>query len=297
MKQTAQRVLFCSNLFCAFLLSLRITFSYAAAQLIEEYALLRPKNSKSLFELVLYIYKDIEAAFEAAVCMAKLGRFSAMMDFIRSSRELTDSSPEIFFRILAECPSIELACEIMDNSTQPTGSDLKIPIDRIVSILLDSDQPENGLKFLKVQIQKNALRAAEDNGEQLRKLKVSYETLVKFSFLTTEEEEFTKSIARETRDHYYDIMLNNQKSDLKPGSDSAAASSCQDSKPAGAAGVSSLQKKRSTFKDMRLSQNSKSFEEEPDAAEAGKSRPVQARSALRSHINMGEALVEEEEED
>jgi uncharacterized membrane-anchored protein YjiN (DUF445 family) len=148
--------------------------------------------------------------------MAKLGRFSAMMDFIRSSPGLTDSVPEIFFQILAECPSIELACEIMDSSAAQQN-DIKILIDRIVSILLDSDQPENGLKFLKVQIQKNAHRAAEDNGEHLRKLKVSYETLVKFSFLTTEEEEFTKSIARETRDHYYDILLNNQKSDLKPG--------------------------------------------------------------------------------
>lgn len=34
--------------------------------------------------------------------------------------------------------------------------DNQIPIDKIVSILLDSDQPENGLKFLKLQFLKHA---------------------------------------------------------------------------------------------------------------------------------------------
>ena len=194
----------------------RLTFSYPAAQMIEEYALLRPKNSKSL-ELVLYIYKEIGAAFEASVCMAKLGRFSAMMDFIKSSKsELASQIPDVFFKILAECPSVELANEVMESSTI---ENIKIPIDRIVSILLDSDQPENGLKFLKVQIQKNSSKSTttDDNSENLKKLKVSYETLVKFSFLATEEDEFTKSIARETRDQFYGILLNNQKSGLKPG--------------------------------------------------------------------------------
>lgn len=94
----------------------RIRFSYQAAKLIEEYAFFKPKNSKSLFELALFIYKDINASFEAAVCIAKLDRFSAMMDFIKAKSDLAAQIPDIYFKILEECPSIELACEIMGNS-------------------------------------------------------------------------------------------------------------------------------------------------------------------------------------
>ena len=153
---------------------------------------------------MLFIYKDISASFEAAVCMAKLGRFSAMIDFIKTRDDLASQSPDIYFKILEECPSIELANEIMENSTM---ENFKIPIDKIVSILLDSDQPENGLKFLKVQIQKNS--QTEDKNENLKKLKASYETLMKFSFLTREDDEFTKSIARESRDQLQSILVAN----------------------------------------------------------------------------------------
>ena len=136
--------------------------------------------------------------------MAKLGRFSAMIDFIKTRDDLASQSPDIYFKILEECPSIELANEIMENSTM---ENFKIPIDKIVSILLDSDQPENGLKFLKVQIQKNS--QTEDKNENLKKLKASYETLMKFSFLTREDDEFTKSIARESRDQLQSILVAN----------------------------------------------------------------------------------------
>lgn len=106
--------------------------------------------------------------------MAKLGRLSAMMDFIKSNYKSMAEQTDIYFKILEQCPDIELANEIIDNSVKKSNIHLnklyflisyllkkksennKTPIDRIVSILLDSDHPENGLKFLKVQIQKNS---------------------------------------------------------------------------------------------------------------------------------------------
>ena len=87
---------------------------------------------------------------EASICMAKLGRFSAMMDFITQNlKQLSLSSIEILLKILADYPGIELANLIIDNANK---ENITIPVDKIVSILLDSDQPENGLIFLKTQI-------------------------------------------------------------------------------------------------------------------------------------------------
>jgi hypothetical protein len=90
----------------------RITFSYQSAQLIEEYARLKAKNTKSAFELALFIYTDIKSPLEATICMAKLGRLSSMMDFIKSQKNLSNN--EIYFKILKECPTVELATEIME---------------------------------------------------------------------------------------------------------------------------------------------------------------------------------------
>lgn len=94
----------------------RITFSYNSAKLIEEYAFFKPKKSKNLYELVLFMYKDIKAPFEAAICMAKLGRLSAMMDFIKIHYKSATEQSDIYFKILEQCPDIELANDIMDNS-------------------------------------------------------------------------------------------------------------------------------------------------------------------------------------
>jgi len=47
----------------------------------------------------------------------------------------------------------------------------------------------------------------------LKKLKASYETLVKFSFLTCEDEEFTKSVAQESRDQLNNILINKYSTD------------------------------------------------------------------------------------
>ena len=46
-----------------------------------------------------------------------------------------------------------------------------------------------------------------ENDENLNKLKASYETLMKFSFLTQDEEQFTKEIAMESRDHLQNIYM------------------------------------------------------------------------------------------
>jgi hypothetical protein len=73
---------------------------------------LKAKNSKSSFELALFIFTEMKAPLEATICMAKLGRLSSMMDFIRSQKNL--NSNEVYFKILKECPSVELATEIMD---------------------------------------------------------------------------------------------------------------------------------------------------------------------------------------
>ncbi len=45
------------------------------------------------------------------------------------------------------------------------------------------------------------------NEENLKKLKTSYETLVKFSFLAQDDEQFTNSLARESRDQLHNLYL------------------------------------------------------------------------------------------
>ena len=77
--------------------------------------------------------------------------------------------------------------------------------------MLDSDEPENGLKYLKDKIDnyskgknliknlfeifiylfKNIQKHKKDNNEEVRKLKESYETLLRFSFLAQDEEQFS----------------------------------------------------------------------------------------------------------
>lgn len=53
----------------------RLTFSYQAAKCVEEYARFRPKGiAKNTFELALFIYAEIGATLESAVCLAKLGK-------------------------------------------------------------------------------------------------------------------------------------------------------------------------------------------------------------------------------
>ncbi|CAF1119195.1 unnamed protein product [Brachionus calyciflorus] len=89
------------------------------------------------------------------------------------------------------------------NSKFNTKSKNPVPIDRIVSILLDSDQPENGLKFLKDQIIK--ISNDESKKDEVNKLKASYETLVKFSFLAQDEDQFTKETALKSRDQVQNL--------------------------------------------------------------------------------------------
>ncbi len=52
----------------------KLTFSYEAGQLIEQYAKQKPKISIQMFELALFVYTDLKSPFEMAVCMARLGK-------------------------------------------------------------------------------------------------------------------------------------------------------------------------------------------------------------------------------
>lgn len=255
----------------------RITFSYNSAKLIEEYAFFKPKKSKNLYELVLFMYKDIKAPFEAAICMAKLGRLSAMMDFIKIHYKSATEQSDIYFKILEQCPDIELANDIMDNSISENN---KTPIDKIVSILLDSDHPENGLKFLKVQIQKNS----KNNDENLKKLKSSYETLIKFSFLTCEDDEFTKSLAQESRDQLHNIYINTKLNEK----------SVNHSKP------NERIITRRNSKEFRRSPKGSIAEDQEEELKETMHDHVDSKAliknAQKSMINLNSTLVEEDEE-
>jgi len=132
----------------------KLTFSQTAGKIIEEYARLKPKNHKNAYELALFIYQEIKSYLEASISMAKLGRFSAMVDFIdQNIKQINASNSEIFLKIFYEYPCLELANLIMEFVNK---EEVLIPVDKIVQILLDSDQPENGLNFLKTQIDKHS---------------------------------------------------------------------------------------------------------------------------------------------
>ena len=107
--------------------------------------------------------------------------------------------------------------------------------------MLDSDQPENGLKFLQHQINKSS--QVDQNDGDLNKLKNSYDTLVKFSFLTHDDEEFTRSIARESRDQYHN-MYQTVKLNRKPSPKSHEEKRAQ---------KVPVIARRNSFKDMRKS--------------------------------------------
>ncbi len=85
-----------------------MTLSFYLAKYIQEYARRNQKNAKNSHELALFVFKDIGAHFESALCMAKLGRFSAMIDLIQSRKEVSVNS-EAALKIFKECPSLELA--------------------------------------------------------------------------------------------------------------------------------------------------------------------------------------------
>jgi hypothetical protein len=128
----------------------KLMLSHASGKIIEEYARLKPKNHKNAYELALFIYQEIKSLSEASICMAKLGRFSAMLDFIdQNSKQFNSSKSEIFLKIFSQHPCPDLANLIMKFVNK---DEIIIPVDKLVQILLDSDQPENGLIFLKAQI-------------------------------------------------------------------------------------------------------------------------------------------------
>ncbi|CAF0963189.1 unnamed protein product [Brachionus calyciflorus] len=177
----------------------KLNFSYEAGECIENYSKQNCKNPRNSIELALFVYTEIKAIPKMALCMARLGRYVAMFDLMSKDQEMHNNI-EDWLKILKQTPSIEFANLIVENLTKSKNP---VPIDRIVSILLDSDQPENGLKFLKDQIIK--ISNDESKKDEVNKLKASYETLVKFSFLAQDEDQFTKETALKSRDQVQNL--------------------------------------------------------------------------------------------
>ena len=95
----------------------KLTFSYEGAKLIETHAKQKSIHSKKLFELALYVYTHLNSVFEMAACMAMLGRYSVMMNFITSHKQ-SFTKKDSYLRILHLCPSLELANLIVDTLTK-----------------------------------------------------------------------------------------------------------------------------------------------------------------------------------
>lgn len=91
-----------------------MTLSYTIGKHIQSYARRNARNAKNSFELALFVFKDIGAKFETAICLAKLGRYAAMLDLITIEQE-TFNSVDPALKILKECPSLELAFLLVDH--------------------------------------------------------------------------------------------------------------------------------------------------------------------------------------
>lgn len=88
----------------------KIQFSLELARLIEQFSSLKQQHEKKAIELSLFIYNHIDCQFEAIVCLAKLGRFTTMLEkFNANYDEDVDELDEIFLKLLRECPTFELA--------------------------------------------------------------------------------------------------------------------------------------------------------------------------------------------
>jgi hypothetical protein len=90
-----------------------LTFSYAAAQAIDEYVELKAKYTRKGLELALFIYRDVNAVLEAAICTAKLGRFTSAIDYVMDNETL--STAEVCLRILHKCPDMDLAMLLVES--------------------------------------------------------------------------------------------------------------------------------------------------------------------------------------
>ena len=93
----------------------RLALSFEAAQFIEDFGDLKPIYDKKCKELALYINNQVGASFEAAVCMAKLGRVKAMSEWI-DSKYCKEKNFAVYLDILKKCPSKEIASFITEVS-------------------------------------------------------------------------------------------------------------------------------------------------------------------------------------
>jgi hypothetical protein len=118
-----------------------------------------------------------------------------MIDYIEKYSNLSQRA-DTYILLLRSCPSLELA-NLFSNIKNRQNNQRVITIDQIIEILLSSEQPDNGLTFLRNQIVESTDLLNED---EMKKLKSSYEMLLKYSFLAQQDEEFTKEKAVESRD-------------------------------------------------------------------------------------------------
>jgi hypothetical protein len=85
-----------------------LTFSYHIAKQIHDYAKQNPKNSKNSYELCLFVYNEIDAFLESAICLGKLGRFNTLLELILKKNEILNRT-DVLGKILKESSSVDLA--------------------------------------------------------------------------------------------------------------------------------------------------------------------------------------------
>lgn len=97
------------------LISCRITFTYDIAKTIEDFVETRAKYTRKGLELSLFIYNDIKCVLEATICMIKLGRIKAALQFVKVNSAKLKPDAEFYLRLLQKCPELEFAnalCEV-----------------------------------------------------------------------------------------------------------------------------------------------------------------------------------------
>lgn len=109
-------------------------------------------------------------------------RFSTAVQIISEDKSFTNN-PDLIISILKENPTLEFALQIADKLSETN----LIPLEKIVSALLESNKPENGIKFLKIYMNyKNSIGIRVNINE----LKLAYNILLKFTYLAFDEVHF-----------------------------------------------------------------------------------------------------------
>ena len=94
--------------------------------------------------------------------MIKLGRIKAAFQHIKKYSDKFKPDADFYLKLLQKCPELEFAnavakvCLSLNNGIRLSNQSFlfkeSVSVEQIVSVLLDSEQPHNGLKFIKTQI-------------------------------------------------------------------------------------------------------------------------------------------------